>query len=122
MTKTITSLCFCTMMLFMVTPAISQTSAKSSVHAPASITQQSGIKIMMQKTSGITRINFLNTTRQNLAFTWSVKNSGGKALYTSKVIVLKPGSTYIYPASGEKPVTVVENGISTNSIKISIKN
>lgn len=109
-------------MLFIAAPAICQTSAQNSVKSVTSVTQQNGIKVMMQKTSDITRINFLNTTSQNITFTWSVKNAGGKAVYTSQVIILKPGSTYIYPSPGGKTVAAVENGATANSIKISPKN
>ena len=122
MKKTITILCLCAGMLFMATPAICQTTAQSSVKSVTSVAQQNGIKVMMQKTSDVTRVNFLNTTSRSVAFTWSVNDAGGKAVYTSQVIVLKPGSTYIYPSPGGKTVAAVENSATAYSIKISPKN
>lgn len=122
MKKTITLLCVCAGMLSMAVPAMCQTTVQNTVKNVASVTQQNGIKVMMQKTSGLTRINFLNTTNQSVAFTWSVNNDAGKVVYTSKVIVLKPGSTYIYPEPGEKMVATVNNSTTANSIKISPKN
>jgi hypothetical protein len=121
MKKLITSLCFVLGILLFTGQAFGQSAQHSG--NKITTTMQNGVKIIVSSGTK-SRVDFLNTSSEDLVFTWSITNKHGDVQFTSGIMQVKPGSTASYPNSTEiskADEAQLLDGVDASQIKISIK-